>query len=87
MGFLGRAAGEKVAGSIDTLLAWTHMISELTVENFPLLLSGFSDHRALASRIGQSLVELCALMAEAGLTLFLRRSDGCHRARKIVGRS
>ncbi len=68
MGLLRRAAGEKVAGRVDTLLAWTQVISEVTAENFPLLLSGFSDHRALASRIGQSLRELCALLAEAGLT-------------------
>ena len=68
MGLLGRAAGEKVAGRVDTLLAWTQVISEVSAENFPLLFSGFSDHRALASRIGQSLRELCALLAEAGLT-------------------
>ena len=68
MGFLARAAGEKVAGRIDTLLAWTQVISEVAVEHFPLLLSGFSDHRALASRIGHSLRELCAVLAEAGLT-------------------
>jgi ATP-dependent helicase/nuclease subunit B len=68
MGLLRRAAGEKVAGRVDILLAWTQVISEVAVENFPLLLSGFSDHRALASRIGQSLRELCALLAEAGLT-------------------
>ena len=68
MGLLQRAAGEKVAGRVDLLLAWTQVISEVAAENFPLLLSGFSDHRALASRIGQSLRELCALLAEAGLT-------------------
>ena len=68
MGLLRRAAGEKVAGGVDTLLAWTQVISEVTAESFPLLLSGFSDHRALASRIGQSLRELCALLAEAELT-------------------
>ena len=29
MGFLARAAGEKIAGRIDTLLAWTQVISEV----------------------------------------------------------
>ena len=68
MGLLQRAAGDKIAGRLDALLAWTQVISEVAAESFPLLLSGFSDHRALASRIGQSLRELCALLAEAGLT-------------------
>ena len=68
MGLLRRAAGEKVAGRVDSLLAWAEVISGIAAENFPLLLSGFSDHRALASRIGQSLRELCALLAETGLT-------------------
>ena len=72
MGLLQRAAGEKIAGRLDALLAWTQVISEVAAESFPLLLSGFSDHRALASRIGQSLRELCALLAEAGLTPSLR---------------
>ena len=68
MGLLARVAGDKVAGRIDTLLAWTQVISNVAGEKFPLLLSGFSDHRAVASRIGQSLRELCSLLAEAGLT-------------------
>jgi ATP-dependent helicase/nuclease subunit B len=68
IGLLRRAAGEKVAGRVDTLLAWTQVIAEVAAEDFPLLLSGFSDHRALASRIGQSMRELCALLAEGGLT-------------------
>ena len=68
MGLLQRAAGDKIAGRLDALLAWTQVISEVAVEYFPLLLSGFSDHRALASRIGHSLRELCAVLAEAGLT-------------------
>jgi ATP-dependent helicase/nuclease subunit B len=76
MGFLSRGVGEKVAGRVDTLLAWAQVISEVSVEKFPLLLSGFSDHRALAFRIGESLRELCALLAEAGLTPVSAQAQG-----------
>jgi ATP-dependent helicase/nuclease subunit B len=68
MGLLALATREKVAGRIDVLLAWTEVISNVSVEQFPLLLSGLSDHRNSAFQIGQSLMELCSLLAEAGLT-------------------
>lgn len=68
MGFLSRAAGERTAARIDVLLAWTEVISDASAEKYSLLLSGFSDHRSSAFRIGQSLMELCSLLAEAGLT-------------------
>ncbi len=68
MGLLSLAAGEKVATRIDGWLAWTDVISRAKQEHFRLLLSGFSDHRRSASRIGESLVELCSQLAEAGLT-------------------
>ena len=68
MGFLGLLAGDRVAQRVDALLAWTQVISAAPAESFPLLLSGFSDHRVSASRTGQSLQELCSLLAEAGLT-------------------
>ena len=69
MGLLSLAAGERVATRIDALLAWTDVISAASAEHFPLLLSGFSDHRSSAFRIGESLMELSALLAEADLTL------------------
>jgi ATP-dependent helicase/nuclease subunit B len=68
MGLLSHAAGEGVATRIDALLAWADVISTVTAENFPLLLAGFSNHRSSAFRIGESLLELCSLLAEASLT-------------------
>ena len=52
----------------STLLAWTDVISEARAEKFPLLLSGFPDPGRSAFRVGQSLMELCSFLAEAGLT-------------------
>ena len=69
MGLLALAAGKKVAARTDTLLAWTQVISGVSAEKFPQLLSGFSDHRNSAFQIGESLMDLCSLLAEAGLTL------------------
>jgi hypothetical protein len=68
MGLLALSAGKKVPARTDTLLAWTQVISGVSVEKFPQLLSGFSDHRSSAFQIGESLMDLCSLLAEAGLT-------------------
>jgi ATP-dependent helicase/nuclease subunit B len=68
MGLLALTAGEQIASRADSLLAWTEEISGVSAMKFPLLLSGFSDHRNSALQIGQSLMEACSLLAEAGLT-------------------
>jgi ATP-dependent helicase/nuclease subunit B len=68
MGLLALACPEKVASRTDALLAWTQVISGVSSAEYPLLLSGFSNHRSSALQIGQSLAELCSLVAEAGLT-------------------
>lgn len=68
MGLLGLAAGEKVSSRADVLFAWAHVISSASFTEYPLLLSGFSDHRDLALPIGRSLRDFCLLLAEAGLT-------------------
>jgi len=68
MGLLALAVGEKVTARTDALLAWTEVISRVSAKKFPLLLSGFSDHKNSALRIGQSLMEVCSFLAEAGFT-------------------
>ena len=68
MGLLALASTEEVASRTDALLAWTNVISQSSSADYPLLLSGFSDHRSSALQIGRSLMDLCALLAEAGLT-------------------
>ena len=68
MGLLALSAGEKVSTRTDALLAWTQVISRASLAEYPLLLSGFSDHRDSSLHIGQSLWDLCSLLAEVGLT-------------------
>jgi ATP-dependent helicase/nuclease subunit B len=68
MGLLSLACTEKVASRTDALLAWMRVISGVSPADCPLLLSGFSSHRSSALPIGQSLAELCSLLAEGGLT-------------------
>ena len=68
MGLLALSAGEKVSTRMDALLAWTQVISRASLAEYPLLLSGFSDHRDSSLHIGQSLWDLCSLLAEVGLT-------------------
>ena len=68
MGLLALTAGEKVTSRTDALLAWTQVISRVSFAEYPVLLSGFSDHKNSSLHIGQSLLDLCSLLAEAGLT-------------------
>ncbi|HEY5743812.1 MAG TPA: PD-(D/E)XK nuclease family protein [Terrimicrobiaceae bacterium] len=68
MGLLSLAAGGRVANRIDTLLAWTRAIADVSATKFPFLLSGFSHHQNCALHIGQSFVALCSFLAEAALT-------------------
>ena len=68
MGWLALSASEKVTTRTDALLAWTQVISRASFAEYPVLLSGFSDHKNSALQIGQSLMDLCGLLAEAGLT-------------------
>ena len=67
MGLLALASADAVASRTDTLLAWTQVISQSSSADYPLLLSGFSNHRSSSLHIGRSLADLCALLAEAGL--------------------
>ena len=68
MGLLGLNTPETIASRSECLLAWANVISRSSPEKFPLLLSGFSDLKGSALRIGQSLREVCSLLAEAGQT-------------------
>ena len=68
MGLLALSAGEKVSARTDALLAWAHVISRVSLAEYPVLLSGFSDHKNSSLHIGQSLLDLCSLLAETGLT-------------------
>ncbi len=68
MGLLAQTAGENVTTRTDALLAWTQVISRVPSGEYPVLLSGFSDHRDSSLHIGQSLLNLCSLLAEVGLT-------------------
>jgi ATP-dependent helicase/nuclease subunit B len=68
MGLLALSAGKKVSAQTDALLAWAQVISRVSVAEYPVLLSGFSDHRDSSLHIGQSLWDLCSLLAEVGLT-------------------
>lgn len=68
MGLLGLNAAETIARRSECLLAWADAISRTSPEKSPLLLAGFSDLKRSALRIGQSLMEVCSLLAEAGLT-------------------
>ena len=68
MGLLALTDGEKVTSRTDALLAWTQVISRVSFAEYPVLLSGFSDHKNSSLHIGQSLLDLCSLLAEAGLT-------------------
>lgn len=70
MTLLERASPKEKATRADRLLAWTEVISLAAQEDYPALLAGFSDHTkpAFALRIAQSLVEVSALLAEAGWT-------------------
>ena len=68
MGLLALTAGEKVTTRTDALLAWTQVISRVSFAEYPVLLSGFSDHKDSSLHVGQSLLDLCSLLAEVGLT-------------------
>ena len=68
MGLLAISAGEKIASRTDALLAWTQVISRVSFTEYPVLLSGFSDHKDSSLHIGQTLLDLCSLLAEVGLT-------------------
>ena len=68
MGLLALCEGEKkISARTDALLAWTHVISRASPAEYPVLLSGFSDHKSSSLHIGRSLFDLCSLLAEAGL--------------------
>ena len=68
MGLLALTAGENVTARTDALLAWTQVISRVSFAEYPVLLSGFSDHKDSSLHVGQSLLTLCSLLAEVGLT-------------------
>ncbi len=68
MGLLLAAARENVANCTDALLAWMRVISCVQFAEYPVLLSGFSEPKDSALRIGHSLMDLCSLLAEAMLT-------------------
>jgi len=68
MGLLSLTTPDSIARRSDCLLAWASVISRASPEKFPVLLAGFSDLKRSALRIGQSLREVCSLLAEAGLT-------------------
>jgi ATP-dependent helicase/nuclease subunit B len=69
MGLLALFDGEKkISARTDALLAWMHVISRTSPAEYPMLLSGFSDHKSSSLHIGRSLFDLCSLLAEAGLT-------------------
>ncbi len=68
MGLLSLNTQESTASRCDCLLAWASVISGTAPKKSPLLLAGFSDLKRSALRIGQSLMEVCSLLAEAGLT-------------------
>lgn len=70
MTLLERASTKETATRADRLLAWTDVITRASRDDYPGLLEGFSDPTkpAVALRIAQSLVEVSALLAEAGWT-------------------
>lgn len=69
MELLAAAAGREAAGKTERLLAWTKAVAA-SPQRFPILLGGFADlaHPGTALRIARSLMEVCSLLAEAGLT-------------------
>lgn len=68
LGLLDLAIPGAVASRPQVLTAWAQVIARSSVDQYPLLLSGFSDPRKAALRIAQSMVEVCAILADAGLT-------------------
>jgi len=68
MGLLALAAQGNVASESDSLLAWTVVLSRVSLERYPALLANFADLKKSALRIAQSLRSVCSLLAEAGLT-------------------
>jgi ATP-dependent helicase/nuclease subunit B len=68
MGLLAVSCHGKIATRTDALLAWAQIISAVSPADYPVILAGFSDHRTSALQIGKSLMDLCWLLAEAGLT-------------------
>ena len=68
MGLLALSSGGKIATRTDALLAWAQVISRVSLTEYPLILAGFSDPKTSALPIGKSLMDLCWLLAEAGLT-------------------
>src|SRR3990167_293520 len=71
MAFPAAASGSNVAGRSDCLLAWMDVLALVPREDFPQVLSGFSDHAhpSISLRIAGSLFDLSLLLAEAGVTL------------------
>jgi len=65
---MGLLDAEGAALRADSLLAWADVIARAPAARFPELLAGFSNVRQSAFRIAQSLAEVCAVLAEAGLT-------------------
>ena len=68
MGLPGLDDPPNVARPAESLLAWADTISRANPEDHPLLLSAFADPERSALQIARSLREVCALLAEAGLT-------------------
>ncbi len=68
LGLLDLAAADSVAGRPEVLAAWSHVIGRASPERYPLLLAGFSDAKRSALRIAQSMVEVCSILSDAGLT-------------------
>lgn len=68
LGLLDLANPQPVASRPEILSAWSHVIGRATAEKYPLLLAGFSDARRSALRIAQSMVEVCSVLADGGLT-------------------
>ena len=67
MGLLAFSSGNLISRA-DALLAWMKVISQASPSEFPAILSAFSDHRDSSLRLGEALLDLCSLLAEAGLT-------------------
>lgn len=68
MGLLGLETRDNPASRADSLLAWSSVIAHAPEEKFPFLFPGFSDVSRQAFSIAQTLREICATLAEGGLT-------------------
>lgn len=68
LGLLDMGTADRMASRPEVLSAWATVIRRSSAEKSPLLLSGFPDHGRAALRIAQSLVEVCSILADGGLT-------------------